>query len=198
LKNSFPVDNNHSLWKGYNSAKYRQPTWNGIHGSFWNAPLAAPNDGGYKIASPVPKPKINKIIAKDLPDHTWSPSSFDMPKRKDVIQINMPESKMKTVQYVIDPTKNFKPIKTGTYYHGIEPKIQKKNFGLARFMSPDNIGATEQDALNAAKTAEKKSAQLSSMISKHPLATEMVIPIVTTNLQEKPSLSLAERKKLKK
>ena len=109
---------------------------------------------------------------------------------------------MKNVQYVIDPTKRFKPIKTGTYYHGIEQKLQKKSFGLFRFMSPDQINTTKNDALTAAQTAEANAAKLSGQITSNPLATQMIIPIVTTNLQEQPSLkidyknaSLAARKK---
>ena len=108
---------------------------------------------------------MNKIIAKDLPAHTLSASSFDLPKRKDVIQITIPESRLKTVQYVIDPTKNFKPIKTGTYYHGIERKVQQKKFGLFRFLSPDQINTVKNDALTASKTAENKAAQLTGLIS---------------------------------
>jgi hypothetical protein len=188
---SFPPDDKHSLWKNFSTNKYRNPNWGGVHGSSWAPPLVSPGNGGFKIASPVPKAKVNKIIAKDLPAHTLSASSFDLPKRKDVVQITLPTSRLKTVQYVIDPTKNFKPIKTGTYYHGIEQKIQKKSFGLFRFMSPDQINTVKNDALTAAQTAENKAAQLTGQISKNPLATSMIIPIVTTNLQEQPSLKIA-------
>jgi hypothetical protein len=72
---------------------------------------------------------------------------------------------MKTVQYVTDPSKHFKPIKTGTYYHGIEQKIQKKSFGLFRFMSPEQINSIKNDALTAATSAENKAAQLQGQIT---------------------------------
>lgn len=72
---------------------------------------------------------------------------------------------MKTVQYVVDPSKNFKPIKTGTYYHGIEQKIQKKSFGLFRFMTPNQINSIKNDALTAAQTAESKAAQIQGQIT---------------------------------
>ena len=136
-----------------------------MHGSSWAPPLASTVNGSFKIASPVPKAKITKIIAKDLPATSYSGTSFDLPKRRDVVQITLPQSRMKTVQYVIDPTKNFKPIKLGTYYHGIEKKIKKKSFGLFRFLSPEKINETTHDALNAAKTAENKAAELSGQIT---------------------------------
>jgi hypothetical protein len=109
-----------------------------------------------------------------------------------VIQITIPQSRMKTVQYVVDPTKNFKPIRTGTYYHGIEQKLAKKKFGLFRFsnLTPDKINEIKNDALNASQNAEKQAIQISSQITKNPLATNMVLPIVTTNLQEHPDLKL--------
>ena len=137
----------------------------GVHGSSWAPPIASNVDGSFKIASPVPKVKKTKIIAKDLPATSYSGTSFDLPKRKDVVQITIPQSTMKKVEYVIDPTKNFKPIKLGTYYHGIEKKINKKSFGLFRFLAPEKINEITHDAINAAKTAENKAAELSGLIT---------------------------------
>ena len=173
LLSTFPPDDNHSLWKGYGTNKYRNPLWvfiffilkSGVHGSSWSAPLAAPDNGGFKIASPVPAIKKNKIIAKNLPGPTMSSSTFDLPKRNEVVQITIPTSRMKTVQYVIDPTKNFKPVKTGTYYHGIEQKVQKKSIGLFRFMSPDQIHLLRNDAINASQSAENKASKLLGLIT---------------------------------
>ena len=72
--------------------------------------------------------------------------------------------------------------------------ITPKPIGLKRFLqveiSPESIHIVRNDALNAAQTAEKKAADLFSKISKNPLATQMIIPIVTTNKQEQPSLKI--------
>ena len=64
-----------------------------------------------------------------------------------------------------DPTKNFKPVKTGTYYHGIEQKVQKKSIGLFRFMSPDQIHLLRNDAINASQSAENKASKLLGLIT---------------------------------
>jgi len=198
-----PKEGDSGLWKNFSNLKYQAPAWNGVHGSFWSPPQADPGNGGFKIASPVPKPKVNKIIAKDLPSNTITGSSFDLPKRQGVIQVDLPVSRHKTIQFEIDPKKKNNHFGKMSYF-GSERMIKPKPKDLGSFleMSPDKIAETENDALNAAQTAEKKAFSLSSQITKNPLATNMVIPILTTNLQEQPSLkinyknkALAKRKK---
>ena len=194
LIGSFPprsADN--FLWKNFNNTKYQQPIMNGVHGSFWTPPQADPGNGGFKIASPVPKAKKTKIIAKDLPANSVTGTSFDLPKRKDVVQIDLPISRQKTIQYETDPKKknNF----GATSYFGSKRMIKPKEIALKRFLqielSPEKINSIKDDALNAAKTAENKAAELSGQLTKNPLATVMIIPILTTNLQEQPDLKIS-------
>jgi hypothetical protein len=188
-----PKEADNYLWKNFNDAKFQKPLMNGVHGGNWAPPLASPGNGGFKIASPVPKAKVNKIIAKDLPSSSISGSSFDLPKRKDVVQIGLPTSRQKTIQYEIDPNK--KNTHFGkTSYFGSKRMITPKPIGLKRFLqvelSPSKINEVKNDALTAAQTVENKAASLTSLISKNPLANSMIIPIVTTNKQEQPSLKI--------
>lgn len=188
-----PQDADANLWKNFNDAKFQKPVMNGVHGGNWSPPLADPGNGGFKISSPLPKAKLNKIIAKDLPATTLSGTSFDLPKRKDVVQIDLPVSRQKTIQYEVDPTKKNNIFGRKSYF-GSQRMITPKPIGLKRFLqveiSPESIHIVRNDALNAAQTAEKKAADLFSKISKNPLATQMIIPIVTTNKQEQPSLKI--------
>jgi hypothetical protein len=188
-----PKEADSSLWKNFKGTKYTSPAWNGVHGSFWSPPLAAPGTGGFKIASPMPAaPPSNKIIAKDLPAVSISGSSFDLPKRKDIVQIDLPISRQKKIQYQLDPHKinNFER----TSYFGSARTIKPKPMSLKRFLqvdlSPEQINSVKNDALTAATSAESKAANLSGQITKNPFATSMIIPIVTTNLQEQPSLKI--------
>ena len=89
----------------------------------WQPPLAAPSDGGFKLASPKPTviPK-RKVIADPLPDTTYSASAYDPPKRVNVIQIDLPVSTSKHVQYEIDPRTQLAPNVKGNTFHGIDPE----------------------------------------------------------------------------
>jgi len=199
-----PASADNYLWKNWNNSKFQSPVYNGVHGSFWTPPLAAVGNGGFKIASPHPKPKKIKIIAHDLPPHTISGSSFDLPKRKDIVQISLPVSRQKKIQYEIDPKKKNSHFGKLSYF-GSQRVIKPKPIGLKFIelnLSPKKINEIKNDALRAAKTAEKNAIKISSQITKNPLAKVMVIPIFTTNKREHPDLkinyknkALAKRKK---
>jgi hypothetical protein len=70
----------------------------------------------------MPRPNLaSRIIANDLPVKTYSPTAFDMPLRKDVIQTQIPSSVTRTIESSIDP--RFPPKRpvtrvSGTLYHG--------------------------------------------------------------------------------
>ncbi len=87
--------------------------------------MAAPPDGGFKIASPKPewmkKPK-KRIIPDNLPEPTLSKSMLDLPKREHVIQITLPNSRKKEVSYEYDPRTQLQPNSSGSSYHGIDPE----------------------------------------------------------------------------
>ena len=78
----------------------------------------------------MPKPDIKtRIIAADLPPRTYTPTSFDNPLRKDVIQADMPTQITRTREESSDPRHPAKRPVTkvqGTLYHGtgsLDPKV---------------------------------------------------------------------------
>lgn len=78
----------------------------------------------------MPKPDLKtRIIAKDLPGKTYTGTSFDNPKRKDVIQADLPTQVTRTVEEAHDPRgAPKKPVKIvkGTVYHNtgsVDPKV---------------------------------------------------------------------------
>jgi len=78
----------------------------------------------------MPKPDLKtRIIAHNLPDKTYTGTSFDNPKRKDVIQTDLPTMVTRTVEESHDPrAAPKKPVKIvkGTVYHNtgsVDPNI---------------------------------------------------------------------------
>jgi hypothetical protein len=70
----------------------------------------------------MPKPNTaTRVIANEFPAITYSPTVFDMPLRKDVLQTEIPASVTRTIETSTDP--RFPPKKpvarvSGTLYHG--------------------------------------------------------------------------------
>ena len=78
----------------------------------------------------MPKPDLKtRIVAGDLPPKTYTPTSFDNPLRKDVIQVDLPTQITRTREESSDP--RFPPKRpvakvAGTLYHGtgsLDPKV---------------------------------------------------------------------------
>jgi hypothetical protein len=118
------------MWKNFSDNRYNRPYMHGVVGPQWNVPAAEKTDGFDIISSPMPKPDLTKrIIAADLPPRTYTPTSFDKPLRKDVIQVNIPTQVVRTREESSDPRLPTKrPVSTisGTLYHGtgsLEPKV---------------------------------------------------------------------------
>jgi hypothetical protein len=68
-------------------------------------PIEEDNRGYNIISSPMPKPErpVNRIIADEFPEKTYSKSVYDMPLDRDVFRVNPPPSKTTTVNYGYDP-----------------------------------------------------------------------------------------------
>lgn len=70
----------------------------------------------------MPKPDLKqRVIAKDYPEKTYTTTSFDEPKRKDVIQTEIPVATTRTYEENNDPRfPKKKPVEVvqGTVYHG--------------------------------------------------------------------------------
>ena len=78
----------------------------------------------------MPKPDLTtRIVAGDLPPKTYTPTSFDNPLRKDVVQIDIPSQVTRTIEESSDP--RYPPKKqvtkiSGMLYHGtgsLDPKV---------------------------------------------------------------------------
>ena len=82
----------------------------------------------------MPKPNMaTRVIANDLPAKTYSPTAFDMPLRKDVLQTQIPASITRTIETSTDP--RFPPKKpvtrvSGTLYHGTGSNDAKVIHGI--------------------------------------------------------------------
>merc|ERR1712151_38482 len=110
------------LWKDFTRPGFERPFMHGVVGPQWGVPKADVTDGFDIIGSPMPKPDLsNRIISDYFPDHTYTGTSFDVPKRQDVIQSDLPTQTTRTFEETLDPKgKSKKPVQTvtGTIYHG--------------------------------------------------------------------------------
>jgi len=118
------------MWKNFHNNLYKRPFMHGVVGPQWSVPGAEVTDGYNLISSPMPKPDLKtRIVAANLPDKTYTPTSFDNPLRKDVIQADMPTQVTRTREESSDPRSPAKrpvPKISGTIYHGtgsLDPKV---------------------------------------------------------------------------
>ena len=119
-----------------------------------------------------------------------SASSFDLPKRKDVLQINLPQSTTKTTSYSYNsfttPAIAVNNLRRKASLHGIDSVAPKILHG--RFQEVDvkfdnkQISQASSDALNQLKKVEKTAAALTSTLTPEP--TNLVMPIVTKNKKD--------------
>lgn len=118
---------NSGLWEDYTDLKYRYaPNYSGLEGHSWTPPISAPTGGLFKPASPSThemKKPAPRIIADNLPPRTYSASAVDIPKRENVIQIDLPTSSSKVTQFSIDPRTQIEPNVEGNVYHGLNPEL---------------------------------------------------------------------------
>jgi len=124
------VQDRHYLWKDFKNRKFIRPYMHGVVGPQWRIPIAESSDGFKHISSPMPVPQFRRRLhAFEFPPTTLSPTSFDMPMRKDVIQANIPTATIRTVEESIDPRfppKKPVPVVAGTLYHGtgsVDPNV---------------------------------------------------------------------------
>jgi len=143
------------MWKNFHNNLYKRPFMHGVVGPQWSVPGAEVTDGFNLIGSPMPKMDVKtRIIAANLPGKTYTPTSFDSPLRKDVIQADMPTQITRTREESSDPRHPAKrPVAkvTGTLYHGtgsLDPKVVHGSI-------PSFIGKSEKKC-NKKKCNKKK------------------------------------------
>lgn len=195
MLNSPEAKDPHPLWAGFNEPNYAKVGYNGVHGHPWEPATGNTqgNNGFTKIASPVPvapaPKKVDRIIANDLPATSHSASSFDLPARKNVIQINLPNSHTTTSELKYNayktPASSFNNLRSTL--HGINT-VGKKEFH-GRFIQLDKpqdmkkASQTSKAALKQAKQVEQAAAKLASKINPKPKG--YVMGITTLNKKEK-------------
>jgi len=166
----------------------------------------------------MPKPDlINRIISNDLPTKTYSPTSFDMPLRKDVLQTQIPSSVTRTFETSIDPRNPPKrAVNTvhGVLYHGTsstDPKVihgietnfleksdsrKSKKFNTKSTKDFDLKSAqkAKEHGLNAAKhTYEASSAMLDSIANNIAPSPHVILNANVVNKREHPDIKLHEK-----
>ena len=118
--NTLPKDRSF-LWNDFHKNQYSKPFMHGVVGPQWRVPVAGDASPYKHISSPHPEPNYNsRIVPHDLPERTHSHNSFEMPKRKDVVQIDLPYGVTRTKEKYFDPRMPFKvpvPTSAGTLYH---------------------------------------------------------------------------------
>jgi len=202
------------MWKNFHNNLYKRPFMHGVVGPQWSVPGAEVTDGYNLISSPMPKPDLKtRIVAANLPDKTYTPTSFDNPLRKDVIQADMPTQVTRTREESSDPRSPAKrpvPKISGTIYHGtgsLDPKVihgtipsfveksQKKSTKKSKLSKNkrcrskgshfDNARKLRVDGLAAAKQAYARSGAMLGAIDASP---KMVLDVHTTNKREQPDI----------
>jgi len=161
LGNVPQAHDNNSLWRNFNSNNFEKVNYTGVHGNQWTPPQGnTQNTGEFdKVASPQPPAAISqvtgdRIIAHELPANTQSPSSFDIPQRKDVLQIDVPNSRTTTTTFSYNAATSSGP-NPDVKLHGINTVPQKILHGS--FLELDDEKKKEdKKAVKAKKPVEKK------------------------------------------
>jgi hypothetical protein len=171
LQNTPSMKDNSALWRGTKTNSLERVNYSGVTGG----PQWTPQLGNYEAeggflypASPNSHPstiKGDRIIAHDLPDRTESASAYDLPSRKSVLQIDVPDSTTKTTSYKYNSSLSNGP-NTDMKLHGIE--TVKKPVLLGRFVEVEN------DNKPSAKKVVHKKAAAKNVVHKKAAAKNVV------------------------
>jgi len=204
------------LWKDFGDRRFNRPFMHGVVGPQWRVPTAEESNGFNIISSPMPKPELSaRVIAQDLPPRTYSPTAFDLPLRKDVIQTQIPSSVTRTIETSSDPRNPPKrPVSkvSGVLYHGTsstDPKVihgietnfiekskikkSKKNRKNRKGVDLKSVHSARTDSLKHANSAyEGSSAVLGAIANNLVPSPHMILDAKVTNKREQPDLKLYE------
>lgn len=180
-------------------------------------PAAEVTDGFDIIGSPMPKPNLKtRIIANNYPEKTYTTTSFDNPKRQDVIQTTIPSMTTRTMEESIDPrippkrlvktvegplyrnTGSTDPtVLLGTHHSFIEKSGKKARKNLSK--SKKNRRNPNQEARNlrneglhyANQAYERSGVMLDSINA----GSKIILDAKTTNKLEHPDIKLYQDNK---
>jgi hypothetical protein len=200
---------NSPLWKNFDDTKLERPMMDGLHNEHaWKPIMGVTAHTKFKLASPgtqIKLPPLPRIIADDLPATTMTKTAMDIPIRKNVLQIDVPISKTKTIEHTIDPKTQLKP-DLKSVKHGLEPahkkfiqvsehpvseekplhpksQPEKHHEHHPKNKTPNHV----TEALEVTQNVEKRAKALTESIEKKG-GPEMLIKMAMTNKQETPDL----------
>ena len=141
---------------------YQPVAFNGVHDAHsYKPPMAGHSTGGFKISSPSSKRKPlkgDRLIAGEIAGPTTSKSVFDLPDRKNVLQVDIPDSTTKNISYEYNAQRNTHAPNLKLTFHGTEsvkrPTYHGKFIELEAKVKPINKKAAKK-AKKAAKKAKK-------------------------------------------
>ena len=156
----------------------------------------------------MPKPDLTtRIIANEFQAKTYSPTSFDLPLRKDVVQTQIPTSITRTFEESHDPRHPKKvPVSVvkGILYHGTGSNDAKVVHGIeTNFLQSNDVNVTqaleakEQGLVASKQTFNTASAVLSSITNNLAGSPQMILKADMTNKREQPDLKVHENNEYK-
>ena len=172
----------------------------------------------------MPKPDLKtRIIAKDLPSKTYTGTSFDNPKRKDVVQTSLPSMTTRTVEESSDPRSAKKrPVEMvkGTVYHAtgsVDPKVvfgsrhsfiekagakskktaskSKKTASKSKKSKKDIHGEARSLRVDGLHHAKEAYNRAGTMLGAITSGSRIILDAKTTNKQEHPDIKQYENNK---
>lgn len=166
----------------------------------------------------MPRPEARSRIIANEYDKTYSPTAFDMPQRKDVIQAEIPSSVTRTIETNIDP--RFPPKKpvqklNASFIHGTqstnenvvinfaEKNTNRKN---SKNLKKANKKSKKQDvsclkkttdaAMNSARSAYRQSGAVLDSIASNLVQgnhSNMILDVENLNKKEHNYFSLNDK-----
>jgi len=155
---------------------YQPVAFNGVHNPHdYKPPMAGHSTGGFKISSPSPKRKPlkgDRVIAGNIAGPSTSKSVFDLPDRKNVLQIDIPDSTTKNISYKFNAQRNIQKPNLKLEFHGTESVKRKTYHG--KFIELDaHVKPSEKEKIKKAiakKKAKKAAAKKAKKAAKKKLA----------------------------
>merc|ERR1711957_659555 len=164
LKNYPAAKDNRDLWKNMENNNYNSVAFNGVHGPHdYKPPTAGITTGGFKISSPSPKRKAlkgDRVIAGGLAGPKTSASVFDLPDRKNVQQIDMPDSTTKNISYHYNAQRGTKQPNMKLQLHGTESVIKPVLHGTFLEVSEEIKPAEKKRLLKPLKKKKRRRLKL--------------------------------------
>lgn len=134
--------------------------YNGVHHPRdYKPPMAGiVANQAYKISSPSPKRaplKGDRVIASNLAGASTSTSVFDLPERKNVLQIDIPTSTTKNISYNYNSQRNVQEPNLKLQFHGTESVSKRTYHGKFIELKTNVKPADKAKARKATKKAKQ-------------------------------------------